>query len=303
MGVFSKWLESLDYDFEILSSCTRYISPRSTCQKCVENCNQKAISIVNGKPSINQEECIQCGDCIPVCPVQAISGIYPKRSIFQKKLIMEGSPPNVKELLILHRKGINTIIGDSKVLLEKWHKPIEEANAILSQIGEEQFSVENGTIEKEIYVSRRELFSLWKKESKSLLKEITPASWRFNHSSLDLSKYYEDIQFVEIAVDTNKCTLCQVCQKLCPKKCFHIQDEKFIISPQGCENCQLCADTCPEKAITVIEGLSKLKETVFRAYEKTCQVCEETFITLREEEQKCLPCKKREMFQRKIKGA
>lgn len=302
MGVFSKWLESLDYEFEILSSCTRHISPKSTCQKCVDICSKNAISIVQGKPSISQDECDQCGNCISACPVQAIGGIYPKRTIFQNKLVMKGNPPNVKELLIFHRKGINTVIGDSETLLEKWKIPIEKANDILKKMGEEEFSIEKGTIDEEIYVSRRELFSLWKKESKSVIKDMSPANWRFNHKTLALSNYYRDIQFVDITIDTSKCTLCNVCQRLCPKKCFQIKDQQFIVSPQGCENCRLCEDTCPESAITVKNNLSKLEETVLPVYEKTCPVCEETFITFNEHEEKCIQCKKREFFQRKIKG-
>ena len=50
MALLSKWVESLDYEYEILSSCTRHRSHHSTCTKCVETCEKQAISINNGKP-------------------------------------------------------------------------------------------------------------------------------------------------------------------------------------------------------------------------------------------------------------
>ncbi len=42
------------------------------CGKCVENCNAKAIEIINGKAHINREKCIGCAMCIAVCPEGAI---------------------------------------------------------------------------------------------------------------------------------------------------------------------------------------------------------------------------------------
>ena len=40
MALLSKWVESLDYEYEILSSCTRHRSHHSTCTKCVETCEK-----------------------------------------------------------------------------------------------------------------------------------------------------------------------------------------------------------------------------------------------------------------------
>ena len=69
MALFSKWVESLDYEYEILSSCTRHKSHHSNSAKCVGACEQSAISITNGKPVIDVHECVQCGECMAACPV------------------------------------------------------------------------------------------------------------------------------------------------------------------------------------------------------------------------------------------
>ena len=85
---------------------------------------------------------------------------------------------------------------------------------------------------EEVY-SRRELFSLWKKESKSLIREMSPAKWRFNHHALNVRQYYTDFQFTNITVDIDKCTLCQVCERICDQKCFEIQNEHFFSLHKG----------------------------------------------------------------------
>lgn len=42
-----------------------------SCHHCVRACVTKAISFVNGKPEIDDEECILCGACYTVCPHDA----------------------------------------------------------------------------------------------------------------------------------------------------------------------------------------------------------------------------------------
>ena len=44
------------------------------CSKqCINACKYNAITIVNGKASINMEKCTRCGDCVSVCPYNAIN--------------------------------------------------------------------------------------------------------------------------------------------------------------------------------------------------------------------------------------
>ena len=88
MGLLGKWVESLDYEFEILTSCTRHQSPRSTCEKCIDVCEEKAITLVNNKPVIAREKCTECGNCIVRLLAQAISGIFPKRTVINNQLLL-----------------------------------------------------------------------------------------------------------------------------------------------------------------------------------------------------------------------
>jgi ferredoxin len=296
LGLISIWVESLDYKYEILPSCTHYLSPRSKCERCLKACDEKAISFVNGKPKIDDEKCVECGICLSACPVQAIAGIFPKRTIVQNQLVVDAQRrPTVKELLILYKRGIKKIIGESSSLMEQWRQPIDQANALLEQLGEAPFSVSIKSVEQEYY-SRRELFSLWKRESKSLLKQAAPAKWRFNHEDLDLPRHFKDYQFSAITVNLEVCTLCKACQRLCEKKCFNINEGEFLISPQACSSCRLCVDMCPEQAISIEEKISPVKNTEYPIYKKECAVCHGTFETLREHDEKCVACVKRELY-------
>nr|WP_295974445.1 4Fe-4S dicluster domain-containing protein [uncultured Bacillus sp.] len=296
MGLLSKWVESLDYEYEILSSCTRHRSPRSTCSKCLDVCEEAAISLTKNKPVIVREKCVECGNCISACPVQAVAGIFPKRTVVDHKLLaVDEQLPTAKELLVLHKKGVKGLISEDTTTIELWNQVIEEANSMLKQLGKEPFTITIKTIQaqEEVY-SRRELFSLWKKESQSIMKQVAPAKWRFNHQQLDLSKYYPEYQFTSIIIDTNKCILCKACEFLCEKKSLAIGETDFTVTAQTCSSCLLCVDICSEKAITINEKISPAREVHYPVYQKTCSGCQQSFVTLREHDEKCVICTKRE---------
>ncbi len=49
------------------------------CEKCVDVCPQRAISMVNGKAVIDGNRCTDCGACAQVCPQGAISSVIRSR--------------------------------------------------------------------------------------------------------------------------------------------------------------------------------------------------------------------------------
>ena len=298
MGIFTKWIESLDYEYEILKTCTRHKSPRSTCTSCVDSCPLEAISIEKGVPVINGSKCNECGKCIAACPVQAVAGIFPKRSVVQNQLIVRNKDiPAGKELLIYYKKGIRSIICEDEELCEEWQNAIDEANEILQQLGEQPFKVIFRKVNRaEEKYTRRELLFSWKKESQSLLREMAPAKWRFNQNDLDVSKYYPEHQFSEITLDIDKCVLCKACQALCNKKCFTITEEAFLIDAHRCTACRLCQDICPEKALTVTEKVMLKNPVSYPVYTKVCKQCDKKFETLHEHDEICVSCKKRKKF-------
>lgn len=297
MGIFSKWVESLDYQYEILSSCSRHKSPRSTCAKCVDACDLDAISLKKGLPVINQGKCNECGKCIADCPVQAVAGIFPKRDIVQNHLVVEEEMiPSVKELLVYAKKGIQGIYSEIS-LSEEWNETIVRANEALNELNMPSLEIKYKKVKQiEESYTRRALFFAWKNETQSLMKEMAPAKWRFNQKDLELSKYYPDHQFAEIHLDIEKCTLCQACQKLCDKNCLNITEEGFTISTQACSACSLCENICPEKAITVSEKIACYQEKQYSYFEKECKTCGKTFHALSNSIEDCVPCVKKSKF-------
>lgn len=291
MGVVGTWLESLDFQYEISDECVRDKSKKATCTKCAKACPEPgAIVITDRIPSIQPDLCKECGNCIAACPVQAIEGVFPKRHVQAGKLLAyNGSIPLIEELLIHASNGIHSILPQEP-LNEVWIKRVESANNLL-------FEMEKNTLEvllvksmKEEAVTRRDLFTMLGKESKKLAKDVTPASWRFNHKNLELAPYYPDYQFNQVEIISEKCTLCRTCERLCPKQCFVLNEEGFKIAPQSCSGCMLCGDSCPEQAITINEKVSIAMTVTLVVYINTCTECEKTFKTLHKKEAKCPVC-------------
>jgi Dissimilatory sulfite reductase (desulfoviridin), alpha and beta subunits len=50
--------------------------PCNQCAACVEICPEKAISLAENDPFINQDKCLSCGKCIAVCPTGTLHENY-----------------------------------------------------------------------------------------------------------------------------------------------------------------------------------------------------------------------------------
>lgn len=293
MGVVGTWLESLDFQYKISDECVRDKSKKATCTKCAKACPEPgAIVITDRIPSIQPDLCKECGNCIDACPVQAIEGVFPKRHVQRGKLLAyNGSTPSIAELLIHASNGIHSILPQEP-LDEVWLERIQSANNLLLEMDKNTLEVlpVKSIKLKEEEVSRRELFTMWGKESKKLAKDVTPASWRFNQKNLELAPYYPDFQFNQVEIDSEKCTLCRTCERLCQKQCFVLNEEGFNISSQACSSCMLCVDSCPEQAVSVKERVSKATTINLEIYHNSCSECKNTFKTLHKKEAKCPVC-------------
>lgn len=297
MGIIGKWIESLDYEYKVTDLCIRNKSPKSSCTACLDSCADGALSLKEGIPYIQAEKCRECGSCLAACPIQAIEGIIPRRSVSGNRLaaIKDEQVPSVNELLVLHAKEIKTILFEEEVLAKTWEGRIQETNQILENLERPAFTVKMVAAfeEKSETYSRRELFSFWSTEGKTLAKQVAPAKWRFNQTNLDLSRHYPDHQFFEIEIETAKCTLCKACLALCPKNCFDLTENTLTITAQTCSSCQLCSETCPENALTVSPHISKAEPKTVEVYTKTCSCCKNAYKSLRHDDQKCPVCANR----------
>lgn len=57
------------------------------CEKCIQNCNYNAISIINKKAKIDNEKCVGCAMCTSVCPEKAVRWTSSTPEVLQKKII------------------------------------------------------------------------------------------------------------------------------------------------------------------------------------------------------------------------
>lgn len=64
----------------ILTADARCVAVRnrnSSCQRCVQTCQWKAITARNNEIKVDMAECVSCGACVAVCPMEAIHSIDP----------------------------------------------------------------------------------------------------------------------------------------------------------------------------------------------------------------------------------
>ena len=295
MSMIQSWLQSLDYSFEILPNCTKAISPLSTCNICVSVCTDDAIQLKNNIPVIDTNKCTECTKCLVECPVQAIAGILPARKVKEDKLFLNDSHvPTVKELLIYYKKNVKTIVLTEEK--EEFITIIHLANEYLREMSLEPFTLLDSYVEEEEKYSRADLFQLFKKESKQLIKEVTPAKWRFNHEHVKMNNLFKEYEFYSISLNQDKCILCNACEKLCPDKCFTITDNAFIISAQACQGCNLCVDVCREDALQITKQIRITEEKSIPIIKTRCNSCRKHFLSMDQTTTTCYVCTKKQQY-------
>ncbi|MEW8985700.1 MAG: 4Fe-4S binding protein [Bacillus sp. (in: firmicutes)] len=257
--------------------------------------------MVNGKIEIDVNKCDSCGECITSCPVSAVKGNVPSRTVKNGLLYYEPHYcPTVKELLVFRKCGVKGIAVPGGTLDDsQWVDHIEEANQWLVKLGLEPFYFCRAEELAPPAMSRRDLFTSARKKGKDVAKEMAPAEWRQNPNAWSLPFHYRDVQFFEVQLDLEKCTLCQSCVKLCKQDVFNLSVDaadggasSLFINHQKCTNCQLCIDVCNEDAVVVAEKVSAKTESAIEVEERTCTRCKKSYLafSVSEDESKCPVC-------------
>ena len=66
--------------------------------------------------------------------------------------------------------------------------------------------------------------------------------------------YLRDV--VTLKLDTDKCTLCGMCTRVCVHRVFLLHDNCIqILDRDACMECGACAMNCPAEAVTVRPGV------------------------------------------------
>lgn len=67
-------------------------------------------------------------------------------------------------------------------------------------------------------------------------------------------RYLEDV--VTLRLDTEKCSGCRMCIRVCPQEVFAIEEKRAVLADRdACMECGACAMNCPEGAIYVNAGV------------------------------------------------
>lgn len=287
MSLLTHWLESLSYELSATEKCLRKISPFSTCTICQDSCEVQAITYKNGSPIVDHNACNGCGRCITTCPVQSLQGQSPIRNTLNGVLILDGGPlPTETELLHLYKCGIRKIsitMPDNKMT-----GIIDETNELLEKMNMEPFvsvPVPDPAGRDTLPLTRRGLFSKLTFESKKLaLTTIAPAKWHFNQDNFRRSNLFEGWSFFTIVLNTESCTLCETCFRLCPGQVFSIQANNLNIDSEKCLGCLLCFDVCRNDAIKVESNVQTSKINTFSIVNSKCKTCGGDFLSWTDEE-------------------
>lgn len=78
---------------------------------------------------------------------------------------------------------------------------------------------------------------------------------------------------IGIKVNTDKCTLCGTCIKVCPFDAIHMAGKRVVIDLERCMRCFICGEHCPQKAISLYNreniclGLASAAHAVLSTFE------------------------------------
>ena len=293
MPFLLNWLESISIGIKVTKKCARQLIQHSDCSYCIEECKLEAITINDNMIVIDSNKCTLCGECVAACPLSALEGLGPQRTFEQHQLLYnESYTPTVKELLIYKKRGINSVHVMQATLNHYWLQTIKNTNFQLSILGEKPIEIVFIPFEEKL--TRRKLFITVQKESRQLVKNLTPTAWRIIGNEWNLKEYYPDFQFYSVDINQTKCTFCQACFTLCPEEVFELKESAIKIESERCVNCKVCIDICPEQAIQINNCLKEKVET-FLAFElKVCKTCGKTFQRFCREKENCHICHNRD---------
>jgi ferredoxin len=92
-----------------------------------------------------------------------------------------------------------------------------------------------------------------------------------------------------IAVDREKCTLCQACANLCPTNAIRYGEQpvpRLSMAEEACVQCGICEVACPEHAVTLVPRIASVetRQNVQLLHEgelARCPQCDAAFISAR----------------------
>lgn len=333
--------------------CMNLRNKNEKCRKCINVCSTEAMKQEEDRITIDETLCKGCGICSVVCPSQAVQmpefykGIDINK-LDEKSFVLVGcerqhNPVDMEFSCLngLHLEYVTALIillkgkeiyfnvsectncsikGDSSIL----ENSLKEAKKFLDALNivyhiKLTYEKEYLPLYHETTLTRRELFSLIKKKSSNIAKDIIDNTFYefkisgFTHreillnaienlmKDIDEGPLIRDIFFRSWNINLN-CDGCSFCQAICPWDSWQIEEreDKLVIkhSARKCRGCGLCLKLCPNEAIEN-EGfsLSYLQEDVIKKEIPlvSCSRCFAKYVPKDKETNLCSSCAKKEI--------
>lgn len=84
---------------------------------------------------------------------------------------------------------------------------------------------------------------------KRSISPVTAKDWAVHQEFLARMEAMGADMFHDLYRITDDCIGCEICTRVCPKKCFHVENQKSIWEKTGCISCMACIHACPMRAI------------------------------------------------------
>lgn len=109
------------------------------------------------------------------------------------------------------------------------------------------------------------------KNRKRFFAPVTDADRAAHQEYLDRVSGMPENAFADAYHITDACIGCEICTKVCPKKCFRVEKQKSIWNPERCMMCMACIHACPTMAIQM-RGHEKNPKARYR--NENISICE-----------------------------
>ena len=252
--------------------------PNITCSRCQDICPQQAIH----NREIDFEKCDNCGLCTAVCPTGAIhsdtdydTALTAVKNLSPQVLMCKKvSPQSIPCLGALNRRLLWALAEKQELCIDtsrcqscnpavaSWLTcEIEACSIALQEANKAPIKLVHvrETTPAPQPVARRSFFrSLFHTASKTaaeIAKAQTNRQYAFD-SVIWLTKQNTSPNgvFPRLSLTAN-CTVCGLCNMLCPEKALHVHRENnepaLTFDPIKCTSCALCVNNCPQAALTL----------------------------------------------------
>lgn len=277
--------EALLKGVEAGERCVRRQFRYASCEACIGICPTQALSWKEGIPAVDSDRCVMCAACLFVCPTEAIEGAEPEPRFFRGHTLVAPFSiiaPTTEELLFWHVEHHIRAVAMDPLSDPQWMLAIARLNLRLRAYGQPEWTF-SPPAQSEINDSRRALFHARREKTASARIQPGLRRWR---------RLWPLMSDFQLAIDTQKCTLCGACWRACAQKSLAFDEHELRIEDTQCTGCGACTAVCVYQALTLTSATSRSGSQRFTASESRCACCQKSFWSLNTNEKRCLFCQR-----------